>query len=274
MRWRSRWLSRGSCALCCMPMLCLFVCVRPGSCLSSCCYLKLRLWEDTTAQLPVHSSSLSAQWAHHFASRWLSDDACSSVPTSAILLVHVGSHRSSLTPMLVVLWLSSCPENHSWPLSDLKHCWCQSGINSSRTVLVLETKKNMRRAGCILSISCYFWGLFQSLCRVGQRHPLSWNCLVCDRSQTAGLTTSFGPLLHCSCSFFIQNPSLLFLRFVRDDRLSVFESLTHWLTWACPSALKYQMVYLCWYCRSVGFVYCRCVWMRVGIFLFVCFFAC
>lgn len=36
---------------------------------------------------------------------------------------------------------------------------------------------------------------------------------------------------------------------------SVLEVL-HRLTWACPSALTYQMAYLCWYCRFVGFVYC------------------
>lgn len=58
--------------------------------------------ERHTAQLSVRSSFLSAQRAHRYASRRLSDDACSFVPSPPTLLVHVGSHRSPPTPMLVV----------------------------------------------------------------------------------------------------------------------------------------------------------------------------
>lgn len=86
-----------------------------------------------------------------------------------------------------------------------------------------------------------------------------------DYRPTAGLTTSFAPVIIVSVLFFFfffkYNPLLAFLRFVRNDRLSVLEVLTR----ACPSALKYQMVYLCWYCRSVGSVNCWCVCVCVFI---------
>lgn len=129
--------------------------------------VQLLLFEAVAAE--GHNSAVigptppSSRPGQHIATpaRWLSGDACSFVPTppATTLLVHVGSHRSSPTPTLVVLGLSSCPVKRSSPLSDLTHGRCQSG-QSSKRVLVLE-KIFTRRAGCIFISLLLFLTTFQ-----------------------------------------------------------------------------------------------------------------
>lgn len=101
--------------------------------------------------------------------------------------------------------------------------------------------------------------------------PTKMKLLVTDYRQLPDNVFPSPPLLLCSRFFFYTTlPLSAFSKICTWWSALCFGSLTH--RWACPSALKYQMVYLCWYCRSVGFVYwscvCLCVW---GCSFFACY---
>lgn len=151
MWWRSR---GGTCAWCCMRLVCAYVCVRPGSRSSSCCYLKLQPSGRHKSAVICPLLLLLGQASTSFvAADGFSDEACSFVPPT--LLVHVGSHGSSQTPTLVVLWLPPV----QWTTLHLRLTLNTVAVRLGKTVLVLEQTQS--GDGCILSHSCYFWGLFQ-----------------------------------------------------------------------------------------------------------------
>lgn len=82
---------------------------------------------------------------------------------------------------------------------------------------------------------------------------------------------SFSP---CFVAHFLNTPLLFFcsffLSFIRHVQLCFLKSYTS--VDLSVSALKYQKVYLCRYCRSVALVYCWCVWV-LSWFLHVIFTA-
>lgn len=138
------------------------------------------------------------------------------------------SHRSSPTPVTILLSNEPLPRCHLT-------CCCQN-----KQILDYSFSNWKREAGCILSDSRFeeFW----SLGWVDQRCPMSWNW---PDSVVLSLLR---------CPFFKYASSFFFLRFIRHVQLCFLKSYTS--VDLSVSALKYQKVYLCRYCRSVALVYC------------------